>query len=92
MSGVQVLAHWKQQGHKALLFTQTQQMLDIVERAVHSADYRHAGLLPAELSGALIANILWPADIRSLSMLSSAVERCAVLFMDCSNVWTTEGH
>ena len=40
---MQVLAHWSQQGHKALVFTQTQQMLDIVERAVQAADYRFAG-------------------------------------------------
>lgn len=36
----QVLQHWKQQGHKALFFTQTQQMLDIVERAVQAAGFR----------------------------------------------------
>ena len=34
---VQVLDHWKQQGHRALLFTQTQQMLDILEKAVQDA-------------------------------------------------------
>jgi len=34
---VQVLEHWKAGGHKALLFTQTQQMLDIMERCVQSA-------------------------------------------------------
>ena len=39
---MQVLAHWSQQGHKALVFTQTQQMLDIVERAVQAAYYRFA--------------------------------------------------
>lgn len=38
-----MLVHWSQQGHKALVFTQTQQMLDIVERAVQAADYRFAG-------------------------------------------------
>jgi SNF2 family DNA or RNA helicase len=37
-----VLAHWSQQGHKALVFTQTQQMLDIMERAVQAAHYRFA--------------------------------------------------
>ena len=30
----QVLEHWHAEGHKALLFCQTQQMLDILERAV----------------------------------------------------------
>ena len=29
--------HWKQQGHRALVFTQTQQMLDILEKAVQDA-------------------------------------------------------
>ncbi|BDA48603.1 probable DNA excision repair protein ERCC-6 [Coccomyxa sp. Obi] len=38
---LKVLQHWKQQGHKALFFTQTQQMLDIVERAVQSAGVRY---------------------------------------------------
>ena len=33
---LQVLAHWHEQGHKALLFTQTQQMLDILEGAVQA--------------------------------------------------------
>jgi SNF2 family DNA or RNA helicase len=33
----QVLEHWKAGGHKALLFTQTQQMLDIMERCVQNA-------------------------------------------------------
>lgn len=37
---MQVLAHWSQQGHKALVFTQTQQMLDIFERAVQVKEYR----------------------------------------------------
>ncbi len=40
-----MLQHWKQQGHKALFFTQTQQMLDIVERAVQAAGFRCAGCL-----------------------------------------------
>ncbi|EIE27594.1 hypothetical protein COCSUDRAFT_34894 [Coccomyxa subellipsoidea C-169] len=38
---LKVLQHWKQQGHKALFFTQTQQMLDIVERAVQAAGFRY---------------------------------------------------
>jgi len=29
-----VLAHWHAEGHKALLFAQTQQMLDILEKSV----------------------------------------------------------
>jgi hypothetical protein len=31
-----VLAHWHQTGHRALLFTQTQQMLDIAESAMQA--------------------------------------------------------
>lgn len=38
---VQVLEHWQMQGHRALLFTQTQQMLDIVEKAVQNAGMRY---------------------------------------------------
>ncbi|CAL5223760.1 g6324 [Coccomyxa viridis] len=38
---MKVLAHWKQQGHKALVFTQTQQMLDIMDRAVQALGYRY---------------------------------------------------
>ena len=32
-----MLEHWKARGHRALLFTQTQQMLDILERSVQNA-------------------------------------------------------
>lgn len=35
--GGQVLEHWRSQGHRALFFTQTQQMLDIIERNVQNA-------------------------------------------------------
>jgi hypothetical protein len=28
---MQILGHWRSQGHRALLFAQTQQMLDILE-------------------------------------------------------------
>jgi SNF2 family DNA or RNA helicase len=38
--GWQVLHHWKKQGHKALVFTQTQQMLDIMERVIEAAGFR----------------------------------------------------
>lgn len=34
MNSVQVLEHWKAQGHRALVFAQTQQMLDILERCL----------------------------------------------------------
>ena len=37
----QVLDHWKKQGHKVLLFTQTQQMLDIVERSVQNQGWNY---------------------------------------------------
>lgn len=36
-----VLDNWKMHGHKALVFTQTQQMLDILERLVTKKGYRY---------------------------------------------------
>jgi DNA excision repair protein ERCC-6 len=39
--GLQVLSKWREQGHKALLFTQTQQMLDIIERHARDAGMRY---------------------------------------------------
>uniref|UniRef100_A0A061RWX5 DNA excision repair protein ERCC-6 n=2 Tax=Tetraselmis sp. GSL018 TaxID=582737 RepID=A0A061RWX5_9CHLO len=36
-----VLAHWHAQGHKVLLFTQTQQMLDILESLAEREGYRY---------------------------------------------------
>jgi hypothetical protein len=38
---VKVLAAWRAEGHKVLLFTQTQQMLDIVEKHVVEAGYSY---------------------------------------------------
>ncbi|KAK9827355.1 hypothetical protein WJX81_000181 [Elliptochloris bilobata] len=38
---MKVLAHWHQTGHRALLFTQTQQMLDIAESVVQAAGLRY---------------------------------------------------
>lgn len=38
----QVLRTWKEQGHRALIFTQTRQMLDIVERFVDNEGYEYA--------------------------------------------------
>eukprot|EP00892_Ulva_mutabilis_P012650 jgi/Ulvmu1/9758/UM055_0098.1 len=38
---MQVLEKWRAGGHKALLFTQTQQMLDIIERHVADAGMRY---------------------------------------------------
>ena len=36
-----LLHHWKEGGHKALVFTQTQQMLDIVEKMVAAQRYSY---------------------------------------------------
>ena len=44
---LQVLAHWHEQGHKALLFTQTQQMLDILEGAVQAGTSACDGMPPS---------------------------------------------
>jgi SNF2 family DNA or RNA helicase len=49
-----VLAAWHKEGHKVLLFTQTQQMLDILEKMVQQANYSYhrceLGLSLSELS------------------------------------------
>ncbi|GLU03662.1 hypothetical protein SLE2022_208500 [Rubroshorea leprosula] len=52
-----VLKVWKEQGHRVLLFAQTQQMLDILESFLNSGDYsyrRMDGLTPVKLRMALI--------------------------------------
>ena len=36
-----MLEHWHAEGHKALLFAQTQQMLDILEKSVQVCTSRH---------------------------------------------------
>ncbi|KAF6154756.1 hypothetical protein GIB67_032368 [Kingdonia uniflora] len=54
---VEVLKAWKDQGHRALLFTQTQQMLDILESFLIKIDYtyrRMDGLTPVRQRMALI--------------------------------------
>ncbi|GAX81674.1 hypothetical protein CEUSTIGMA_g9102.t1 [Chlamydomonas eustigma] len=38
---LRLLQHWQQGGHKALLFTQTQQMLDILEKVIRSIGYSY---------------------------------------------------
>lgn len=38
---IQVLKVWKEQGHRVLLFAQTQQMLDIIENFLVAADYSY---------------------------------------------------
>jgi DNA excision repair protein ERCC-6 len=38
---VKVLSAWKAEGHKVLLFTQTQQMLDIIEKHVVEVGYSY---------------------------------------------------
>lgn len=53
----QVLKVWKDQGHRVLLFTQTQQMLDILENFLTACDYQYRrmdGLTPAKQRMALI--------------------------------------
>ncbi|CAL4977231.1 unnamed protein product [Urochloa decumbens] len=53
----QVLRVWKDQGHRVLLFTQTQQMLDILESFLTTHDYQYRrmdGLTPAKQRMALI--------------------------------------
>lgn len=53
----QVLKVWKEQGHRVLLFTQTQQMLDIIENFLISGGYNYRrmdGLTPVKQRMALI--------------------------------------
>lgn len=53
----QVLRVWKEQGHRVLLFAQTQQMLDIIENFLIANEYsyrRMDGLTPAKQRMALI--------------------------------------
>ena len=38
---LKVLSLWREQGHRCLVFSQTQQMLDIIESAVASAGYNY---------------------------------------------------
>ncbi|XP_031372602.1 protein CHROMATIN REMODELING 8 [Punica granatum] len=53
----EVLKVWKEQGHRVLLFAQTQQMLDIVENFLISCEYNYRrmdGLTPVKQRMALI--------------------------------------
>ncbi|CAN0886023.1 Protein CHROMATIN REMODELING 8 [Linum grandiflorum] len=62
----QVLNVWKEQGHRVLLFTQTQQMLDILENLLVSGGYtyrRMDGLTPVRQRMALIDEFNDSADI-----------------------------
>lgn len=63
---MQVLDHWKQQGHRALLFTQTQQMLDILERCVQGAGHsyhRMDGSTPVGLRARLVDDFNTNEDV-----------------------------
>lgn len=77
-----VLSHWLSKGHKALLFCQTQQMLDIVEKM---AEAKVGGLLLC--SGALTSRWLkveeyFRAGGPSSSFPASAIT-CALPGMSC---------
>uniref|UniRef100_A0A0D9UVR8 Uncharacterized protein n=1 Tax=Leersia perrieri TaxID=77586 RepID=A0A0D9UVR8_9ORYZ len=53
----QVLKVWKEQGHRVLLFAQTQQMLDIMQNFLTACDYQYRrmdGVTPAKQRMALI--------------------------------------
>ncbi|KAK9837571.1 hypothetical protein WJX74_000576 [Apatococcus lobatus] len=54
---LKVLEAWQGQGHRALVFTQTQQMLDILERAAEAAGLRYHrmdGTTPVSLRSRLV--------------------------------------
>ncbi|KAJ6835315.1 DNA excision repair protein CSB [Iris pallida] len=62
----QVLKVWKDQGHRVLLFAQTQQMLDILEKFLHAHEYsyrRMDGLTPVKQRMALIDEFNNSSDI-----------------------------
>lgn len=62
----QVLKVWKDQGHRVLLFTQTQQMLDIIESFLVSGGYsyrRMDGLTPIRQRMALIDEFNNSSDV-----------------------------
>ncbi|KAI5315753.1 hypothetical protein L3X38_044929 [Prunus dulcis] len=62
----QVLKVWKDQGHRVLLFTQTQQMLDIIENFLVSGGYsyrRMDGLTPIRQRMALIDEFNNSSDV-----------------------------
>ncbi|KAL2540667.1 Protein CHROMATIN REMODELING 8 [Abeliophyllum distichum] len=62
----QVLKVWKEQGHRVLLFAQTQQMLDILENFLVAGDYNYRrmdGLTPVKQRMALIDEFNNSADV-----------------------------
>lgn len=62
----QVLGVWREQGHRVLLFTQTQQMLDILENFLAANEYsyrRMDGLTPAKQRMALIDEFNNSSDV-----------------------------
>ena len=59
----QVLRAWHSQGHRALVFTQTQQMLDIVEKAV-AAEGRRWGSGNTSSRRGRTTNILYLVPLR----------------------------
>ncbi|KAI7984027.1 Protein CHROMATIN REMODELING 8 [Camellia lanceoleosa] len=62
----QVLKVWKEQGHRVLLFSQTQQMLDIVENFLTGGEYNYRrmdGLTPIRQRMALIDEFNHSDDI-----------------------------
>ena len=76
---LQVLAHWQEQGHKALLFTQTQQMLDILEGAVQAGISAFACMPPSATPCACLPPwlLLVPACNQGHRLISQAVlHRC----------------
>jgi DNA excision repair protein ERCC-6 len=62
----QVLKVWQEQGHRVLLFTQTQQMLDIFENFLNSCGYNYRrmdGSTPIKLRMSIIDEFNNSGDI-----------------------------
>ena len=63
---MQILEHWRARNNRALVFTQTQQMLDIVERTVERAGLRYHrmdGSTPIAIRARLIDDFNNNADM-----------------------------
>ena len=85
-----MLEHWKAGGHRVLFFTQTQQMLDIVERAVQNAGmtyHRMDGSTPVAARARLVDDFnndernfvfLLTTKVGGIGVNLTGADRCAV--------------
>ena len=102
---MQVLQHWYEQGHRALVFTQTQQMLDILEKAMQEVGYRYHrmdGTTPVSLRSRLVDDFntneevfvfLLTTKVGGLGINLTGANRCCpyTLCLACSNSNSSSG-